>query len=146
MTIEPKYGHIIRSTRKVHNFTQEELAQKAGIAVNSLRRYESDLRCPSIDVLEKIASALGLELSEFLFPANLNEISSSLRDWLDDFAQKLNIIGYSIGYDDKDSFLWINYPDGSKQEVSEDDLQSLHSASNAFLRFQLEELKDSKKS
>ena len=53
-------GEKIRSIRKRANLTQDEVAKRAGIAVNSLRLYESGSRVPNILVLEKIATALGV--------------------------------------------------------------------------------------
>ena len=54
-------GERIRSARKEEHLTQVQLAEKAGIAVNSLRLYESGKRSPNIETLEKIISALGIE-------------------------------------------------------------------------------------
>lgn len=53
-------GEKIRSARKQANLTQDEVAKKAGIAVNSLRLYESGSRIPNLDTLGKIATALGV--------------------------------------------------------------------------------------
>ena len=54
-------GERIRSARKEEHLTQVQLAEKAGIAVNSLRLYESGKRSPNIETLEKIISALGID-------------------------------------------------------------------------------------
>ena len=54
-------GEKIRSARKEEHLTQVQLAEKAGIAVNSLRLYEAGKRSPNTETLRKIMSALGIE-------------------------------------------------------------------------------------
>lgn len=46
--------------------TQKELAEKAGIGVNSVSRYETDERTPTLDVLQKIANVLEIEIEKLL--------------------------------------------------------------------------------
>ena len=52
-------GKAIRQERKRQHLTQIELADKAGIAVNSIRLYEAGKRTPRNKQLESIAKALG---------------------------------------------------------------------------------------
>ncbi len=59
-------GEGIRTWRKLRRFTQVELAEYAGISVNSLRLYESDKRKPNIDTLKKIADALKIDVATLL--------------------------------------------------------------------------------
>ena len=133
----PKFGEQIREMRKTYGLTQEEYAKKAGIAINSLRRYEANERQPTMDVLEKLASALGLQLQSFLWE-NPHKKRSSF--WFMDLEEKLKQIGYSTGFYEEDAYLWINYPDGTL-EVRDEDLKALNDSANAFLRFQLQELR-----
>lgn len=56
-------GRRIKELRKNEGLTQIEFADKAGIAVNSLRLYESGKRQPRLDQLGKIASALNVTVS-----------------------------------------------------------------------------------
>ena len=47
--------------------TQIELAKQVGISINSIRRYESGERMPSLEVVEAISNALGVrDLSEII--------------------------------------------------------------------------------
>jgi ribosome-binding protein aMBF1 (putative translation factor) len=48
--------------RMAHNLTQEELAQRAGTSHSQISRLESGQHHSSIQTLEKIADALGLDL------------------------------------------------------------------------------------
>lgn len=59
-------GEKIKKHRSVKKITQEELAEKAGISKNALWNYENDKRSPSIDVIDNIADALDIPLSELL--------------------------------------------------------------------------------
>ena len=59
-------GYLIRAARKAAKFTQAELAEKAGIAVNSLRLYEGGKRQPRIEQLQHIADALCVPITDFL--------------------------------------------------------------------------------
>lgn len=57
-------GEKIRAIRKSKNLTQTDVAQKAHIAVNSLRLYEVGKRTPNLDQLKSIAQAMGCSLFE----------------------------------------------------------------------------------
>ena len=70
--MQTKYGQAIREARKAKGYTQEQLASAAGIAINSLSRYENDERQPNIDILGKIADALNMNLIELLYNYNPN--------------------------------------------------------------------------
>lgn len=56
----------IRAYRKFRRLNQAELAERSGININTIRKYELGLRNPKPDQLEKIAAALGLNVSIFL--------------------------------------------------------------------------------
>lgn len=51
-------GERIRAIRKSKGLTQIEVAEKAGIAVNSLRLYEAGKRKPNLGQIQAIAAAL----------------------------------------------------------------------------------------
>lgn len=59
-------GNLIKAARKAAKLTQSELAEKAGIAINSLRLYEGGKRQPRIEQLQHIADALGMPITDFL--------------------------------------------------------------------------------
>lgn len=54
-------GRHIRQYRKVAGLTQEELAQKVGISTMSIRRYEGGERVAPREMIESIATALGVD-------------------------------------------------------------------------------------
>ena len=61
----------LRSLRKERGLTQIELAEKAGIAVNSVRLYESGKITPKLDSLQKIAGALNVGIETLFAPDQL---------------------------------------------------------------------------
>lgn len=59
-------GERIREARRNAGLTQAELAEKSGIAINSLRLYEADKRNPKYEVITRIASALNISVPYLL--------------------------------------------------------------------------------
>jgi DNA-binding XRE family transcriptional regulator len=55
----------IRTCRKAAGLTQEELAEKSGLPQSHISRLENGQHSPSRATLEKIAAALGVEVSQF---------------------------------------------------------------------------------
>ena len=53
----------IKHMRQILNLTQKDLSAKAGISRSHLSEIESGKKSPSIEVVEKIALALGLDES-----------------------------------------------------------------------------------
>ena len=58
-------GKRIKEIRKYKGFTQEQLSEMIDIETSSLSGIESGRFFPSLHVLDKIASALNVELIEF---------------------------------------------------------------------------------
>ena len=59
-------GKKIRAYREFRRFSQIQLAELSGINVGTIRKYELGIRNPKPEQLEKIAAALGLNVSVFL--------------------------------------------------------------------------------
>lgn len=66
------FGENIKKQRKKNGLTQEELANKAGIATITLRQYETEKRIPSVAQLQKIAEAMNCDLFVLLEGVELN--------------------------------------------------------------------------
>lgn len=82
-------GETIRNIRKQKSYTQIEVAERAGIAVNSLRLYESGSRHPTLDNLNKIAKALEVPISDLLSASFVPERSiKRVRIALDSDSEK----------------------------------------------------------
>ena len=55
-------GKAIQQRRKALKITQSHFAELAGISVNSLYKIERGEANPTLDLIEKIAGVLGLEV------------------------------------------------------------------------------------
>lgn len=56
------FGRKIVEARTVRRITQEELADRANIQRNNLSRIENGKYNPGLDILQRIADALDMEL------------------------------------------------------------------------------------
>lgn len=65
MTLQEKLGKAVIQLRKQHNISQEQFAFNSGIARKYMSDIENGRRNVSLDVLERIASAFHMTLSEF---------------------------------------------------------------------------------
>lgn len=61
-------GQQIRTVRKEHKMSQEELAYLASISPAHLGQIERAVKNPTLDTINQIASALNLSVSELLSP------------------------------------------------------------------------------
>lgn len=74
MNLKNQLGKRIQDLRKAQNFTQERLAEKVNIDITSLSKIETGRNYPQPETLEKIANALGIEISQlFVFSENLSK-------------------------------------------------------------------------
>ena len=126
-------GKRIRSFREMKHWSQVELADASGINVNTIRKYELGIRNPKPAQLEKIASALQVNLSLFydLNIRTVGDVMSLLFQIDDSIALDINEIskdGHSAFiFDFKSTFLrnslhrWIEF-----QSAYEKDLQKIN--------------------
>ena len=56
-------GKTIRNRRKELRITQPDLAELAGVGVNTLYKIETGISNPTLEILQKIIRVLGLELA-----------------------------------------------------------------------------------
>jgi len=64
--IKKKLGLRIFRLRDKAHMTQAKLAERANLSINVMRRIEKGDRGPSLEALEKIAEALGIDTAEIL--------------------------------------------------------------------------------
>lgn len=131
-------GQRIRSARKERGLTQKALGELLGVTQATVGQYETNPNPPKIETLQKIALQLNVPIAYLI-----GTVSSY--SWDVALDQKLTHIGYSVGYDEDNAALWINYPDGTL-EVGDDDLRMLNESVDSYLRFKLSELKAAKSS
>ena len=66
MDIKQRVGNQIRNARKAKGLTQKELGEKLGVADSVVTNYESGKQNLTIETLEKIADAIGIEVSKLI--------------------------------------------------------------------------------
>lgn len=69
MNIRSVFAENLRKYRKAANLSQEELAHNADIERAYVSQLERQLNAPTIDMLAKLADAIGVEPFELLMPA-----------------------------------------------------------------------------
>lgn len=63
----------IKSLRKQLGWSQEVLAEKTGVSAPYITQIEVGKRTPSLDIVEKLAFALGVEYKVLFEPKNATE-------------------------------------------------------------------------
>lgn len=70
---EKRFGRHIRSLRKARGLTQEQLAERAGLAPDTIRRLEHGSFSPSVNTLEKVCVGFNLRMSRLFEGAEYGE-------------------------------------------------------------------------
>jgi transcriptional regulator with XRE-family HTH domain len=66
MDIKEKFGQRVKTLRKEKGMSQEELAEKSGLNRPYISAIEQGKRNVSLEVMEKLAVAMGLEMRELI--------------------------------------------------------------------------------
>lgn len=74
------FGKNLSSARKEKGLTQEDLVRMSGVAISQIRRYEADKSSPTLDVITKLAKALGVSLDELAFDKTSGIAASKIMD------------------------------------------------------------------
>lgn len=127
----------IKQKREELGLSQDELAKRIGYksrsSINKIESGENDIPQSKIRAFARALETTTAQLMGFV------EFQKKLNDQVV-FEEQLKQLGYGLGYDEDDAYLWINYPDGTL-EITEDILDNLIERSKSYLKFQLEELK-----
>ena len=74
-------GARIKELRRIKGLSQEKIAEIVGVDPKHISRIEVGKSYPSIDTLEKIAAALGMELKDFFeFAHHLKSPDNIIKD------------------------------------------------------------------
>lgn len=68
-------GERLRALRKEAGLTQKELGERLGVSASMIGQYETNLRNPKFETLEKICDVLNVSMSEFI---DMSALSPSL--------------------------------------------------------------------
>lgn len=66
MNIKEKFGNRLKALRKEKGLSQEELAEKSGLNRPYISGIEQGKRNVSLEVMEKLAEALEVEMKELV--------------------------------------------------------------------------------
>lgn len=61
------FSNRLSDVRKLKKLTQQGLADKAGLHINQIRRYESGAAQPTLEGLVKLATSLHITLDDLVF-------------------------------------------------------------------------------
>jgi transcriptional regulator with XRE-family HTH domain len=67
------FGKTLAGLREAAGLTQVELAQKAGVPIDTLRRWEQDRNLPRVNDALKLAKALEISLDELILAKDMQE-------------------------------------------------------------------------
>lgn len=70
---QDKSGKFIAGLRKEKNMTQEQLAEKMGVSINAVSKWERGLSFPDVSILQELCSTLGISLNELFAGDYLKE-------------------------------------------------------------------------
>ena len=74
------FGKNLATFRKEKGLTQEDLVKRSGVAISQIRRYEADKSSPTLDVVTRLARALGVSLDELAFDKATGIAAAKLMD------------------------------------------------------------------
>lgn len=85
MNKKETFGKRFKEIRKKFGYTQEKMAEIAGIEPQSISKIESGKNFPLLSNLEKIANKLGIELEDFFCYKHKVSSENLKKDLLDIF-------------------------------------------------------------
>lgn len=69
-----KFGEVIRNRRKERSLSQEQLAERAGVAADYLGFIERGENVPTLSIILKLARALGVDASDLFSDFTLSTL------------------------------------------------------------------------
>ena len=79
MVLDMAFKDHVSQLRKANNWTQQELADKVGVQVLQIRRYERGASQPTLEVIKRMAIAFSVTSDELIFDDNERGPSDDLR-------------------------------------------------------------------
>lgn len=74
------FGKNLARFRKEKGLTQAEVVKRSGVAISQIRRYEAGKASPTLDVVTKLAMALGASIDELVFDKATGVAASKIVD------------------------------------------------------------------
>ena len=67
------FGETLARLRKDADLTQVELAERAGVPLDNLRRWEQDRHLPRVDDAYRLAKAMGIKVDRLILPVDMEQ-------------------------------------------------------------------------
>lgn len=93
---EKAFGLHVRSLRRTRGLTQDELAKRAGVSVDTVRRLEAGSFSPSLKSMRKVAYGLALPLSTLLQSFELADTDSELVEAIRSLSPRSRLIALRL--------------------------------------------------
>ncbi len=74
------FAERLSKLRKEKGFTQQGLAQKIGVGISQMKRYEGGKSSPTLAIIKNIAKTLGVSSDELIFDKSESVASSKIFD------------------------------------------------------------------
>ncbi|MBA4188256.1 MAG: hypothetical protein C0467_09650 [Planctomycetaceae bacterium] len=110
-------GQRLARLRSATGVTQEQLAEKAGVAMGSVRNWEQDHRRPRADAALRLARALGVTVEELLVLPSSRPARSDVQD--PPGLRALKRAWARANEDDRRTFLKFAQQDGGNTSQAE---------------------------
>ena len=110
-------GEKIKAIRKEKGLTQKELAEKLGVSASMIGQYETNVRNPKFETIQKISSCLGVPTAEIVDLSSISPALSSMCTLIEEVSNSIRLNGEK--------------PDGSIS-LSDADRQKLRQAAELF--------------
>ena len=79
LVLDMAFKDQVTQLRKMHSWTQQKLAEKAGVKVLQIRRYESGASQPTLEVIKRMAIAFSVTTDQLIFDGQERGPSEDLR-------------------------------------------------------------------
>ena len=74
------FANRLTEIRKSRNLTQQELAEKVGVGISQMRRYEKGSSSHTLEVIKNLAITLGVSTDELIFDNSERVATSRILD------------------------------------------------------------------
>lgn len=135
------FENRLKELRLAKGLNMRQMAKLLNIQYTTYVGYEKNEREPNSEILIKMADALGVS-ADYLLGRDSKEQAIQAREWYI-LELELKELGVSIGGDEAEGYLWLDFPDGTL-EITDKDLADIKQSTRNFLKFKLMELRENR--
>lgn len=135
------FENRLKELRLAKGLNMRQMAKLLNIQYTTYVGYEKNEREPNSEILIKMADALGVS-ADYLLGRDSKEQAMQAREWYI-LELELKELGVSIGGDDAEGYLWLDFPDGTL-EITDKDLADIKQSTRNFLKFKLMDLRENR--